>query len=84
MLGAILDEVREAYRLGVIHGDLSEFNVMVDGNRCALIDWPQWVETGHPNAGETLERDLRVILLHFARKYGIQFPLPRALSEVTG
>jgi RIO kinase 2 len=84
MLDAILRQVREAYRLGVIHGDLSEFNVMVDGHRCFLIDWPQWVEASHPNAREVLERDLRVILLHFARKYGIERPLARALAEVTG
>jgi RIO kinase 2 len=84
MLDAILRQVKEAYRLGVIHGDLSEFNVMVDGDRCFLIDWPQWVETGHPNAGETLERDLRVLLSHFSRKYGIEEPLDRVLAEVTG
>jgi RIO kinase 2 len=84
VLDAILQQVREAYRLGVIHADLSEFNVMMDGDRCFLIDWPQWVEAGHPNAGEVLERDLRVILLYFARKYGIERSLTRALSEVTG
>jgi RIO kinase 2 len=84
MLEAILHQVREAYRLGVIHADLSEYNVMVDGKRCFLIDWPQWLEASHPNAGETLERDLRVLLLYFARKYGIEYPLSRALSEVTG
>jgi RIO kinase 2 len=83
-LDAILHQVREAYRLGVIHGDLSEFNVMVDGGRCFLIDWPQWMETVHPNSGEILERDLRVLLLFFFRKYGIEYPLSRALSEVTG
>jgi RIO kinase 2 len=84
MLDAILRHVREAYRLGVVHADLSEFNVMVDGDRCFLIDWPQWVEAGHPNAAETLERDLRVLLSYFARRYGIHVPLARALSEVTG
>ena len=83
MLGAILRQVREAWRLGVVHGDLSEFNVMVDGDRPYLIDWPQWVETDHPNAGETLERDLRVILAYFARKFGIEYPAERALAEVT-
>jgi RIO kinase 2 len=84
MLDSILRHVKEAYRLGVIHGDLSEFNVMVDGDRCILIDWPQWVETDHPNAGETLERDLRIILGYFARKFGIEEPLDRAISGVTG
>jgi RIO kinase 2 len=84
MLASILLQVREAYRLGVIHADLSEFNVMVDGDRCFLIDWPQWMERDHPNAGEILERDLRVLLLYFSRKYGIEYPISRALGEVTG
>jgi RIO kinase 2 len=84
MLDAILLQVREAYRLGVIHADLSEFNVMVDGERCYLIDWPQWMETTHQNAGEILERDLKVILDYFTRKFGIEYPLARALGEVTG
>jgi len=84
MLDGIIGEAREAYRLGVIHGDLSEFNVMVDGDRCSLIDWPQWVETGHPNAGETLERDVRVLLHHFTRKYGIERSLAGTIAEVTG
>ncbi|MDD1667194.1 MAG: phosphotransferase [Methanomicrobiales archaeon] len=84
VLATILRHVKEAYRLGVIHGDLSEFNVMVEGDRCVLIDWPQWVETDHPNAGETLERDLRVVLGYFERKFGIGYPLDRALAEVTG
>ena len=84
MLDAILVQVRDAYRLGVIHADLSEFNVMVDGDRCFLIDWPQWVEAAHPNAAETLERDLRVLLRHFSRRYRVEVPLARALAEVTG
>ncbi|MGE5831761.1 MAG: RIO1 family regulatory kinase/ATPase [Methanomicrobiales archaeon] len=84
MLDAILFQVREAYRLGVVHADLSEFNVMIEGERCFLIDWPQWMEATHPNAGEILERDLRVILLYFERKYGIEYPLSRAFGEVTG
>jgi RIO kinase 2 len=83
VLVAILGQVREAYRLGVIHGDLSEFNIMMDGDVPYLIDWPQWVETGHPNAAETLERDLRVILSHFSRKYGIRYALEDAVREVT-
>jgi RIO-like serine/threonine protein kinase len=42
------------------------------------------MEVSHQNAGEILERDLRVILDYFTRKYGIEYPLSRALGEVTG
>ncbi|MCK8519114.1 serine/threonine-protein kinase RIO2 [Methanoculleus sp. 7T] len=83
---AVLDEVirnvREAYRLGIVHGDLSEFNVMVDEGQCWLIDWPQWVETSHPNAGEILARDIANILQYFKRKYGIEYAFDEALARV--
>jgi RIO kinase 2 len=70
-LEEILGHVRESYRLGVIHADLSEFNVLVEEGTCYLIDWPQWVETTHPNAGALLRRDVENILTYFKRKYNI-------------
>lgn len=82
VLDDILDNIREAYRLGIVHGDLSEFNVMVDEGQCWLIDWPQWVETSHPNAGETLARDIENILQYFKRKYGIAYAFDEALARV--
>lgn len=82
ILDEILDNVREAYRLGIIHGDLSEFNVMVDEKQCWLIDWPQWVETAHPNADETLTRDIENILQYFKRKYALVYPFDEALARV--
>ena len=82
ILDEILDNVREAYRLGIVHGDLSEFNIMVDEKQCWLIDWPQWVETAHPNAGETLARDIENILQYFKRKYALVYPFDEALARV--
>ena len=82
ILDEILDNVREAYRLGIVHGDLSEFNVMVDEGQCWLIDWPQWVETAHPNAGEILARDIENILQYFKRKYGLDYAFDEALARV--
>ncbi len=82
VLDEILHNVREAYRLGIIHGDLSEFNVMVDERECWLIDWPQWVETVHPNAGEILARDIENILQYFKRKYGLEHAFDEALARV--
>jgi RIO kinase 2 len=84
ILDTILDNIHEAYRLGIIHGDLSEFNVMVDEEQCWLIDWPQWVETAHPNAGEILNRDIENILQYFKRKYGIEYAFDEALARVVG
>ena len=84
VLERILDAVREAYRLGVIHNDLSEFNVMIDEDRVVLIDWPQWVGPDHPNSRAILERDLDNILTFFARKYRIRRELNSVVESVVG
>ncbi|MCK9565899.1 MAG: serine/threonine protein kinase [Methanothrix sp.] len=81
-LDMILGEVAAALGLGIIHADLSEFNVMVDESGPKIIDWPQAVEVTHPHAQELLERDLVNVLRFFERKYRIEMPLERALSRV--
>jgi RIO kinase 2 len=81
-LNIILDEVSNAYRLGVIHADLSEYNVIVRGEEIKIIDWPQAVKIDHPNASELLERDLTNILRFFARKYRIDLSIKDAMSRV--
>ncbi|MCU0632299.1 MAG: serine/threonine protein phosphatase [Methanolinea sp.] len=81
---AILTSVSLAYTLGVIHADLSEYNVMIDGDEVVLIDWPQWIAPDHPNAGEILARDVGNILRYFKRKYKIERDLATAIARVTG
>ncbi|MET0984280.1 MAG: PA4780 family RIO1-like protein kinase [Steroidobacteraceae bacterium] len=47
---------------GLIHGDLSEFNVLVDAQGPVIIDLPQAVDAaGNNNAFAMLERDVRNI-----------------------
>ena len=84
VLDEILANVRTAYRAGVIHADLSEYNILVEDGRCVLIDWPQWVETGHPNAGAIIERDITNILTYFKRKYQLKYDREDAMLCVTG
>jgi RIO kinase 2 len=84
VLSQILDAVSVAYRLGVIHGDLSEFNVMVDEEGAWIIDWPQWIPPDHPNADVILRRDIEHIITYFDRKYGIEQELDKVVSGVMG
>jgi RIO kinase 2 len=84
VLDEILLNVRAAYRAGIIHADLSEFNIMVEGGKCVIIDWPQWVETDHPNAEQVLHRDIENILTFFKRKYKSTTRPEDALQCVTG
>jgi RIO kinase 2 len=81
-LDMIIVEVARAFRLGLVHADLSEFNIIISESGPVIIDWPQAVETHHPHARELLERDLANILRFFQRKYGIDLLLEEALLRV--
>lgn len=67
----IISNITAAYKLGFIHGDLSEYNIMTDGEKPVIIDWPQWVPPTHPNAEEVLEHDIRTVCQYFQRKYSL-------------
>lgn len=71
-LDMILEQVGLAYAKGVVHGDLSEYNIFVSDEGVTLIDWPQYVEVGDARAGELLERDVGNVLAFFKRKYGVE------------
>ena len=81
-LDEILRQVKITYSMGVIHADLSEYNVFVSEDGVQLIDWPQYITPEHPQADEILERDISNILTHFYRKYGIKRELSETVSEV--
>jgi RIO kinase 2 len=84
VLDEILENVQKAYRAGVIHADLSEYNILMEDGKCVLIDWPQWMETGHQNAQAILERDIDNILTYFQRKYRLSCDREDAIRCVTG
>lgn len=80
----IVENLAKAYRLGYIHNDLSEFNVMVDEERVWLIDWPQWIEPSHPNADTVLRRDIDNLVNYFSKKYGLNNTTDEVLKLVIG
>lgn len=84
VMDEILEQVGVAYSLGVIHADLSEFNVMISRNGIVLIDWPQWITPDHPNADQILARDVENILRYFGRKYGIVADSTEEIERVRG
>jgi RIO kinase 2 len=84
-LDDIMLNVRRTYAGGVIHGDLSSYNIVVtrDG-KVLLIDWPQAVPVGHQNAEELLRRDVENVLDYFRRKFGVDRDLDEAIAYVKG
>jgi RIO kinase 1 len=53
---------------GIVHGDLSEFNVLVDGQGPVIIDLPQAVDAAaNNNASRMLERDVENLASYFGQ-----------------
>ena len=63
--------IREVVRMlcaGIIHGDLSEYNVLVDGDGPVIIDLPQAIDAaGNNSAASLLERDVNNLAIWFGR-----------------
>jgi len=58
----LLKYIERAYILGgVVHADLSEYNVLNKGGELVIIDWGSAVDVSHPNSLEFLTRDLERI-----------------------
>ncbi|WP_396610601.1 serine/threonine-protein kinase RIO2 [Haloferax sp. S1W] len=74
VLGLILDEMASAYEAGLVHADMSEYNVAVGERGITIFDWPQAVPTDHDNARELLARDVKNIVGYFRRKYPAEIP----------
>jgi serine/threonine-protein kinase RIO1 len=81
-LDSILDDLRKMHRAGLVHADLSEYNIMM-GDVPYLIDFGQGVVLRHPRAERFLERDVAIILKYFA-KYGVKRDLQEALKWIRG
>lgn len=53
---------------GVVHGDLSEYNILVDAQGPVIIDLPQAIDAaGNTEAGMMLERDVANLATFFSR-----------------
>ncbi len=79
----IIKQLRIIYKKGkMIHGDLGEFNIVLDqkGN-ILIIDWLQWVPFDHPNAASLLERDLNNICSYFRKKFNIESNVDEILDS---
>lgn len=85
-LTMILETMRIAYlKAGIVHGDLSEYNILVTPEEKAyIIDWPQYVYRDHPSAERLLRRDVDYVVKFFRRRFKIQVSELDALRYVKG
>lgn len=64
----LITEVVRMLCAGIIHGDLSEFNILIDNQGPVIIDLPQAIDAaGNNNACRMLERDVNNLAHYFGR-----------------
>ncbi|MCE4610929.1 MAG: serine/threonine protein kinase [Desulfurococcales archaeon] len=83
-----VETLRIAYtRVGIVHGDLSEYNILVklgEPVEAYIIDWPQYVYKDEPNAEELLRRDVTYLLRFLKRRFGLSLDVEEVLRYVKG
>ena len=88
VLADSVETLRIAYtRVGIVHGDLSEYNILVrleEPVEAYIIDWPQYVYKDEPNAEELLLRDVTYLLRFLKRRFGLDFEVDEVLRYVKG
>jgi RIO kinase 1 len=79
----VREYMRRLYDAGLVHGDLSEYNLVIHEGELAVLDLGQAVTVHHPNYRDFLERDCRNVASFFARQ-GADVTAEDLLSFVTG
>ncbi|MCX8172636.1 MAG: serine/threonine protein kinase [Archaeoglobaceae archaeon] len=82
VLDAVIDEIAKFYRRGVVHGDLSPYNILVNERGFWIIDFPQSLEVGEENWKEILLRDIGNLLKYFSTAYGIERDMNSTIEKI--
>jgi RIO kinase 2 len=84
-LRTIIESMRTAFvSAGLVNADLSEYNILTDGASVWLIDWPQAVDSGHPNSGDLLTHDVNAVTSFFRRAYDVESDAGEVFLYVSG
>lgn len=84
VLDMIIEDMKKLYDAKLVHGDLSEYNILISNGIPFIIDFGQAVVLKHPNAMLFLKRDVKNVVDYFRKKYGINRDIDSIYSYITG
>ncbi len=79
----VVRQMKKMYKGGLIHGDLSSFNILNWKEKPVLIDYSQATLVRTPNSEELLERDVKNVV-RFFRKLGVKTEEGEVLKKIRG
>ena len=82
ILNKIIIDIKKLYHAKLVHADLSEYNILLDGKTPYIIDMGQAVSTRHPNARAFLRRDIINVLNYFYKTYNIQMDVDTIYNNI--
>jgi RIO kinase 1 len=65
----VMTNLKKLYDAGLVHGDLSEYNILLKNKEVIIIDLSQAVPIDHPLGEELFKRDVRNISRYFGKKF---------------
>lgn len=77
----IITFVAQLYLAGLVHADLSEYNILVQDGKLIVIDFAQGLLLNHPRAKEFYQRDIKNLANYF-RKNGLQISYDEFYEKV--
>ena len=79
----IVKYMQKLHKAGLVHTDLSQFNILNHNDEPVFIDLSQATTLENPNANEYLERDIKNICTFF-RKFGLDVDEEKVAQQITG
>lgn len=76
-----IENMRKMYKAGLIHTDLSPFNILNHNEEPVFIDYSQCTTLDNPNSLEYLKRDIKNVCLFF-RKQGMKIDEEEVLKKI--
>ncbi|MBW2990997.1 serine protein kinase RIO [Candidatus Woesearchaeota archaeon] len=77
----VVSNIKKLYKAGLVHADLSEFNILNFEQEPVFIDWSQATIIKHPDAKEFLKRDVRNIVKCF-NKQGLKLDEEEVYEQI--
>ncbi|MGC8662561.1 MAG: serine protein kinase RIO [Candidatus Micrarchaeia archaeon] len=78
----ILLNIKKLYKVGLIHGDISEYNILINSGEPYIIDFGQAVVKSHPMAIDFLKRDILNVCSYFSKKYNVKSDAEKIFYDI--